>query len=268
MRRQIVALVLGVCLLGFAMSVTEASAETFTTLDDPLAVYGTFALGISGNNIVGYYQDASRQGHGFIYNGSTYTPVSSPIGSPAFPTSISGNNIVGYYGDPSSGYAVGFLYNGTTYTTLHDLQGVDGTVPAGISGTNVVGSYFDSSYTAHGFLYNGSTYATLDDPLATTTYPMGISGNNIVGYYDDSSDNTHGFVYNGSTFSTLDDPLGVTFPAAVSGNNVVGYYMTNYPSGIWHGFETTIPEPSTFVLLGVGGLCLLAYAWRKRSRTA
>src|SRR5216684_3594996 len=46
----------------------------FVTLDDPLATGGTFASGVSGNNIVGYYYDATGY-HGFLYDGTSYTTL-------------------------------------------------------------------------------------------------------------------------------------------------------------------------------------------------
>ena len=51
----------------FAVSFSlPANAQTFTTLDDPLGVHGTYARGISGNNVVGLYEDSSSRSHGFI----------------------------------------------------------------------------------------------------------------------------------------------------------------------------------------------------------
>jgi hypothetical protein len=72
-----------------------------------------YPLGISGNNIVGFYLDSSDNAHGFLYNDSTqtYTTLDDPLaGSGYFGTyacGISGNNIVGYYQD-SSGQEHGF----------------------------------------------------------------------------------------------------------------------------------------------------------------
>ena len=87
---------------------------------------GTWAEGIDGNNIVGYYWDISEQYHGFIYNGSTYTRLNDPLEAYGTAASgISGNNVVGYYAD-SSDNDHGFIYNISTnsYTTLDDpLEG-------------------------------------------------------------------------------------------------------------------------------------------------
>src|SRR5208283_4025992 len=97
---------------------------------------------------------------------------------------------------------------------------------------------------------------TLDDPLGTlTTCPFGIDGNNIVGFYRDSSDNnTHGFLYNGSTYTTIDDPLagpGGTYPYGISGNNIVGSYLDS--SGNYHGFITTVSQPTSLWASAVSG---------------
>lgn len=56
--------------------------------------------GISGNNIVGLYQDSSGLLHGFLYNGTTYTTIDDsnelPGGIEAV-TGVDGNNLVGFY---------------------------------------------------------------------------------------------------------------------------------------------------------------------------
>src|SRR4051812_24799829 len=81
-----------------------AVAETlsYTTFDDPLGVGGTVGLGISGNDIVGYYIPAGGGFQGFLYNGSTYTTIADPLGvNGTQAIGISGNNIVGLYVDAS-----------------------------------------------------------------------------------------------------------------------------------------------------------------------
>src|SRR5919204_4845676 len=58
----------------------------YTSLDDPLAVQGTFAYGInSTGQIVGTYQDAggaSHGSHGFLYSGGAYTTLDDPLALP------------------------------------------------------------------------------------------------------------------------------------------------------------------------------------------
>ena len=181
---------------------------------------GTFASGVDGDNIVGWYVDANGYTHGFLYNGSTYTTLDDPDGvGSTFAQGISGDNIVGYYID-HSGKTHGFLYNGGKYTTLDDPNGVGATYAQGISGDNIVGWYVNSTSGDHGFLYNGSKYTTLDVPNALgggSTFAQGISSNTVVGWYFDSVGDTHGFAYN----ATPGGKLTLTVSASPSGGGTV-----------------------------------------------
>jgi len=214
--------------------ITNSFAQyQYTTINAPLGVYGTYPAGISGSNIVGYYEDASGTVHGFLFNGSTLTTLDDPLAtgtdangfSGTSADGISGSNIVGHY-TGSDGNDHGFLFDGTTYTTLDeplatgsDASGFSGTVINGISGSQVMGYYVDGNGKYHGFLYNGGVFSTLDDPLgARGTYPYGISGSNIVGLYVDKTNHAHGFLFNGTKFTTLNFT-----PTGISGNNIVGY---------------------------------------------
>src|SRR5271165_6129026 len=89
-------------LLVLSIVANDSNAQTFTKIDDPLG--STTPCGISGNNVVGAYTDSSRNTHGFVYNGSTYTTLDDPLatnGTEA--TGISGSNIVGpYFGPPGA----------------------------------------------------------------------------------------------------------------------------------------------------------------------
>ena len=203
------------------------NGSTYTILNDPLATngfglsQGTFAQGISGDNVVGYYFDASKVAHGFVYNMATnsYTTLDDPkagtdSGDGTFAEGISGNNIVGYYVDPF-GRSHGFLYNGTTYTTL------SGGLAYGISGNYIVGNNGGTGSISPNspiisFIFDGSTYTSVSN------YKLyGISGNKVVGSYVSS--------------------YGVNFTPSYS------------------GFVATIPEPSSLALalIGVAG----AFKW-------
>jgi hypothetical protein len=167
MKNKILRFTLCLALLGAAVT---APAQTYTTLDDPSGNGGTYAYGISGNNIVGWYANNSagyfgpiNEQVGFLYNGSTYTTlinplsiqntIQGPVPNGNYAYGISGNNTVGlYYPVAGGGGFSGFLYNGSTYTTLNDPSGNGGTYAFGISGNNIVGVYYDSSGNANGFL--------------------------------------------------------------------------------------------------------------------
>ena len=186
----------------------------FVTLDDPdpLQMDGTYALGVSGSTVVGYWNDRFSQPHGFTYSGGNYSTLDDPLGAKGTAASgVSGNSIVGYYIDSSTAYH-GFSYDGASYTTLNDPFGVAGTAALGVNGNTIVGNYYDGAHNSHGFIYDTihSNYTTLDDPLASGlgTFATGVSSGTIVGYYYNAS-GTHGFSYNGANFTTLDDPLGL-----------------------------------------------------------
>ena len=228
-----------ICVVTLMFGVGSAMAGTWTTLDYPGATW-TEICGIDGSNIVGYYEDASGYGHGFLYNGTGWTTLDYPGATWTCIRDIDGNNLVGPHYD-ASGYGHGFLYNGTGWTNL-DMPGANLiTEIYGIDGSNLVGSYYASGY--HGFLYNGTGWTTLDYPGATWTWMYGIDGSNIVGYYGDAPGYSHGFLYNGTGWTTLDYP-GSTWTQiyGIDGSNLVGTYRD--ASGAYHGFIYTIPEPA------------------------
>ena len=201
-----------------------SNTGTWTTLAMP-GTTNISPVGISGNNVVGFYDDdASGKVHGFLYNiaTATWTTLDVPGAVVTYLNGIDGNNIVGI-----STAGGGFLYNGTSWRILR-MPGVAGNInPASISGSNIVGNYLDASKHQHGFLYDGTTWTTLNAPGATDTLPTGISGNNIVGYYTNDNASTtayHGFLYNGTSWTTLDTPGAIwTIVNGISGNNVVGF---------------------------------------------
>ena len=111
-------------------------------------------------------------------------------------------------------------------------------------------------------------------------------GSNILvsGYWDDNASDT-GSVYlfdgaNYNTLLTLHSDLAVTaFPsgdfgngvAAIGNNILVGDVYADdlgVPNAGAVYVIQGVPEPSTLVLLGVGAMSFLAYAWRRRRQTA
>ena len=238
-----------------AVGTERSRAQTWSSFDYPSSIQ-TQARGISGNNIVGNYVTSFSPAveHGYLKNGSIYTPLNDPLagtanGQGTVANGIATNgNIVGYYVD-SSGVQHGFLNDGS-YHTLDDpsagtFSGA-GTLAFGISSSNgnIVGYFIDSSNKNHGFVYNGTTYTALNDPNASTatnqgTFAYGINNANghIVGEYIDSSSVSHGFLYSGSTYSTLDYPGALdTYAFGVDGSNdiIVGIFLDS--SDRQHGF--------------------------------
>jgi hypothetical protein len=253
----------------FTVTASDNSSGTWTTLAYPGVLGNSYAAGISGNNVVGGYEDGTLN-HGFLFNGSSYSMFDDPAGpGSTFLGGISGSNIVGTYND-GPGYH-GFLYDGSSFKTL-DAPGASlGTYASGVSGSYIVGYYRNN--TDHGFLYNGSTYTTLDYPGSSSTDAVGVSGSNVVGHYNDGT-GIHGFVYDGSRYKTLDAPganLG-TYATGISGSYIVGYYDIRgsdgadlYQGFVYNGFTyTTLNDPgSPFGTFGQGisGGTVVGFWW-------
>jgi hypothetical protein len=140
----------------------------WASLDYPGATE-TSAASIDGNNVVGYYDDASDNSHGFhgfFYDGATWTTLDYPGATSTVVRGIDGNNVVGFYED-SSGDEHGFLYDGTTWTTLGNCPwAVRYVRPWGIDGHNIVGVYADVSGW-HGFHY------TIPEPSSLCLITLG-----------------------------------------------------------------------------------------------
>jgi hypothetical protein len=153
---------------GFVYSL---SSQTYTLLNDPLAdpsQNGTLAEGISGNNIVGYYQDASGNWNGYVYNllSNTYATLNDP-NSPGNTqiTGISGNNIVGNNDNGS------FFYDGVTWAEIN--LGTNGGAINGVDGNTIVGNIYDVNGDSQGFI---STIAPTPEPGCLVLGSFGALG--------------------------------------------------------------------------------------------
>ncbi len=255
----------------FALSATGESAQAalvtqltnFRPIESPsLSSNGTFAVGISGNTVVGGFYAPPTVSNGFTstVSGGSFVPYNVPSSSSTVISGISGNKKVGSYTD--AGGTHGFLLDGSTLTAPLDYPTLSPpyTVATGIDGTNIVG-YVSGVSGMKGFLYDSSQPATNAQAWSLPVNPpagaqlnvaFGISGSEIVGYYLAADNRLHGFMQpvqlpgggasaaGGSSsvlasFTTLDYP-GSTSSAAygISGNIVVGDYQDS--KGKYFGF--------------------------------
>jgi probable HAF family extracellular repeat protein len=145
----------------------EVIGGTISDLNVPGASW-TKASGINSLGlVVGTYEDSNGNDHGFLRNGSTYTPFDGPAGGGGVNT-VGGindkGNIVGtYFGLQGN---LGFLLSGGTYTTISFPDSIS-TCARGINQSGqIVGDYEQPGGGDNGFLYSDGTYTTLDVPGA------------------------------------------------------------------------------------------------------
>jgi probable HAF family extracellular repeat protein len=129
-----------------------------------------------------------------------------------------------------------------------------------------------TGYVRHAFLYSGSTMTDLGTLGGQYSYAWGIndSGQVVGEAYTTGDAAIHAFLYSGSTMTDLNtmiDPNSgwiLTDASAINdAGQIAGKGMNSRYQN--HAFLLTpVPEPSTFTLLGISIVGLLAYSWRKR----
>jgi hypothetical protein len=209
---------------------------SYMTLDVPGAT-STQAFGISGDVVVGSYEDSQGVTHGFSETGGAYTTLDVPGATSTTANGVDGGTVVGTYTGLYQGVFgyYGFTESGGNYVTLSDPLGTD-TYAEGIDGGNVVGIYENGGY--YGYIENNGIYTTLNDPSGNgITEPHGISGNTVVGVL--AGPNFQGFSETGGVYTALDDVAdgsSEVYAAGIDGSTVVGFYNADAAD---HGFVET-----------------------------
>jgi hypothetical protein len=254
---------------------------SYTTFDYSGTGFTPIATRVRGmdnaGDAVGYAQDASGNSREFLRSsGGTITTLVDPSTSTPLDALADGINSAGYIvGNyhPGGGGSRGFILSpgGATLTKLADPSAAHATAARGINNTGtVVGWYVDAGLITNGFVYTiaSGTYTTLDDPLGVNgTYLRGINDSGeIAGAYVDASNLSHGFIYDPSThvFTPIDVPGSTqTFTWQLNnlGQLAVNSDTTNY---VWSPGPTSVPEPPTLSLLGLG-LAGLAFMRRRKA---
>ena len=251
---------------GYTVGPPYAQAN-FTNENFPGSVQ-TQVTGINNlGSTVGFWVDGAGANHGFTDIGNTFTNVDDPNSnaSPIFTQLLGLNDLglaAGFYND-SADVSHAFTYNiGTPAFTPLTPPGSTSATATDVNNTGEVSGFFtDGAGNTLGFVFTGTSYIAYDVPGSTFTQFFGINNTGqAVGVYIDASNVQHGLVYDiaHNTFQTVDDPFGVgstTLNGANDTGKLVGFYVDANDNTIGL-LATTVPEPTTFVLLGVGTLLI------------
>lgn len=227
---------------GLVATVRAAGTLAFTTVDVPGAVL-TNAQGINlQGDIVGTYNDASGQQHGFLRSGGQYRVIDFPNARATFARGINDSgDIVGTY--QRQGETGGIPSHGFLLTRRGGLQALDypghlNTIPQRILNDGTIfGCYHDTDTmgTMHGMMFDRG-FSAMD---------MGMSMNNgatpdgayMVGLFTDNDGRNKAFVVNRGSFERLEVPgaLGTNGWDVNPSRIVVGVYTD--AAGAIHGFQ-------------------------------
>ena len=263
--------------------------SSFTRLNVPGADGGTQVIGIdAAGDTAGFYITGGVTS-GFVNTGGqsgTFNRVFDPIFNFTQLLGISSNGATaaGYWTlDPTgaTGQLAGIVTGGPGFTSPTFI-GINPLLPANVNsqatGVNddgwVVGFYQPTTTTFTGFVDKSGVVSSITFPGSVDTQALGVNDlGRIVGDYTLANGNMFGFLDRGGVFTTI-DPFGSTAVTA-NGINDLGQIVGFYTAAVAAdqstiGFETTIPEPSTWamMLLGFGGLGFLGYRKVRRGTLA
>jgi probable HAF family extracellular repeat protein len=247
-----------------------------------LGGYGTSAAGINdAGQIVGGSSTKSGDQHAFLYDGGKMTDLGTlPGGRNSIATA---NNMAGQVvgqSETADGSGRAFLYSNGKMADLGTLGGSTSEARTINSSGQVVGTSQTGSGISHAFLYSDGKMTDLGALGGTLRYSEATAINNagqVVGWSQTADGQTHAFLFIDGKLTDLNCQLPANSGWILNGANginnkgqIVGYGSN--AAGQTHAFLLTpvaeAPEPTSLVLLSLGGLGLAGHAWRQRRRAA
>lgn len=244
-----------------AQGFTLTLPNTFTGQNFPGSVQ-SMVTGINNvGSTVGIYMDAGGTTHGYTEIGGVFATVDQP--GTVFNQGLginASNTTVGYFAlDKAAGQMGQSAYSqsGAVFTSINALLPVtnQNSQAVGINNAgNIVGFYQPTATTSIGFLDKGGVVSTIDPFSSTFTQALGINSlGDVVGFYVDGAGVQHGYLETAGVFTSFDPPGSVS--TTINGLNdkgqIVGFFTDNTDKVI--GFVgTTVPEPASLALLGIG----------------
>ncbi|MGA2031641.1 MAG: DUF3466 family protein [Thermoguttaceae bacterium] len=248
------------------------------------------ATAITDNGeVVGSGYNPSGRPSAFLYSGGTVQDLgtlggsSSALGMNSTGMAVGWSATGAYTGSLQLNGRHAVVYSGGSVHDLgslltHDQNwGGDETFGTAINDSGQVVGYADAR-APEAFLYSSGTMQDLGTLGGATSQADGINNlDQVVGSAYNSVGVSDAFLWEpGSGMvdlnSLIPQPSEWTLTTATAINDnglIVGTGLG--PSGVGAALLLTpisSPEPSTFALLGVGGIALIAYAWRRKRRAA
>jgi probable HAF family extracellular repeat protein len=223
---------------GFGSAFLRDANGVFTTIAVPDS-FITVPFGINNRGqVVGQYEDAVRNGHGFVVDQGAVTTIDAPDatgGTFVFEVNEQGQ-LAGAYDLVAHGY---LQDRRGDFTTIDhpDAVRLTGELISINNHGQIAGVYGDAQGVFRGFLLDKHRFTNIDVPDALQTRPFKINDQGqIVGGFDDAGGVTHGFLLDDGVFTTIDFP-GALLTQALDINNhgqIVGQYVD--AAGIFHSF--------------------------------
>jgi uncharacterized repeat protein (TIGR03803 family) len=234
-----------------------------------------FLINTSGTGFQSLYS-LSNTGGSFPYGSLTLN------GSTLYGMTEMGGNGIGF----GNGTIFSISTSGTSFQDLHLFNWIDGSFPEGsllLNGSTLYGMTSGGGSSNKGTIFSISTSGTGFQDLysfsgtdgATPIGSLLLSGSTLYGM----TENGGGINNDGTIFSINISGTGFQDLHSFNGTDGINpmgdltlsdstlYGMTYYGGANGDGtiFSLTVPEPSTFTLLDVGFVSVIAYAWRRRA---
>lgn len=218
---------------------------TPTYVDFPGAI-STVVNGINNlGSATGYYRDAARKAHGFVFTGSKYSTLDYPGAHFTEPYKINDSGMIaGTFADASGVH--GFSYQSGVWTQI-DYPGSSDTEVYGINSTGtIVGTYDGSQPVTHAFVLQNGQYQRIDTPFGTQAIALAINDLGSiagVGYTDPVSGPSTAFILSQKGFSPFSFPDSIysQLSSINNSNDVAGIFAD--PDGTSWGMVTVDGYP-------------------------